>query len=98
MAGRHVPGANLGTALFRSSVLRRNDGFDESLRFGEDLDYFARLREAGMRFDLCDVDGLIYCRHARNGSNDQLGVQNSVFDVITRKMARTKSARSRVRE
>jgi glycosyltransferase involved in cell wall biosynthesis len=90
MDGRHVPGPNLGTGLFRGSVLRRIDGFDESLRFGEDLDYFDRLREAGLRFGLCDVDGLIYRRHAKNCTNDQLAVQNSVFNVIRRKMVRTR--------
>ncbi len=97
MDGRHVPGPNLGTGLFRKSMLRQIGEFDESLRFGEDLDYFDRLREAGMRFDLCDVDGLIYRRHATNCTNDQLAVQNSVFDVIARKMARSNSARSRNR-
>lgn len=97
MDGRHVPGPNLGTGLFRCSILRQINGFDESLSFGEDFDYFERLREAGMRFGLCDVDGLIYRRHATNCTNDQLAVQNSVFDVITRKMARTKHGSSRRR-
>ncbi len=86
--GRHVPGSNLGTALFRSSVLRQIGGFDESLRFGEDVDYFLRLQEAGMQILLCDVDGLIYRRHATNCTDNQLAVQNSVFDVIKRRMAR----------
>jgi glycosyltransferase involved in cell wall biosynthesis len=91
MDGRHVPGPNLGTGLFRRSMLHKINGFDESLRFGEDLDYFDRLREAGIKFGLCDVDGLIYRRHATNCTNDQLAVQNSVFDVIMRKKARSKS-------
>ena len=86
--GRHVPGPNLGTGMFRSSVLRRIRGFDESLRFGEDVDYFFRLQEIGIQFSLCDVDGLIYRRHKTNCTNDQLAVQNSVFDVIRRKLAR----------
>ena len=88
--GRHVPGPNLGTALFRHDVLKKISGFDETLHFGEDLDYFDRLREAGMRFALCDLDGLIYRRHATNCTNDQRAVQQSVFEVIKRKRARTK--------
>jgi glycosyltransferase involved in cell wall biosynthesis len=92
--GRHVPGPNLGTALFRRNVLSKISGFDETLHFGEDLDYFDRLREAGMRFALCDIDGLIYRRHATNCTNDQRAAQQSVFDVIKRKRARTKSAKS----
>ena len=91
--GRHVPGSNLGTGLFRSRSLRLIDGFDESLRFGEDVDYFFRLREMGMQIALCDLDGLIYRRHATNCTDDQRAVQNSVFDVIHRKMARARSAK-----
>ena len=87
--GRHVPGSNLGTGLFRQSSLLPIGGFDETLRFGEDLDYFSRLEEIGIRFTFCDVDGLIYRRHAANCTNDQLAVQNSVFDVIQRKRARS---------
>jgi glycosyltransferase involved in cell wall biosynthesis len=89
--GRHVPGPNLGTGLFRSRTLRLIGGFDESLSFGEDVDYFLRLEEMGMQFALCDVDGLIYRRHATNCTDNQLAVQNSVFDVIQRRMARRSS-------
>jgi len=86
--GRHVPGPNLGTGLFRGRLLRRIGGFDETLRFGEDLDYFLRLREMGMKISLCDVDGLIYRRHATNCTDNQLAVRKSVFDVMKRSMAR----------
>jgi glycosyltransferase involved in cell wall biosynthesis len=94
--GRHVPGPNLGTGLFRSSSLGRIGGFDESLRFGEDVDYFERLREAGMHFSLCDIDGLIYRRHKTNCTNDQRAVLNSAFDVMRRKIARTGRSQDRM--
>jgi Glycosyltransferases, probably involved in cell wall biogenesis len=92
--GRHVPGPNLGTGLFRSRFLRSIGGFDESLRFGEDMDYFFRMQEMGVQISLCDVDGLIYRRHATNCTDDQLAVQNSVFDVIKRKMDRAGNAKA----
>ena len=41
--GHHAPGSNLGNALYRGNVLRRLDGFDESLRVGEDVDYFQQV-------------------------------------------------------
>jgi glycosyltransferase involved in cell wall biosynthesis len=87
--GRHAPGSNLGNALYRSNILRKIDGFDETLRFGEDLDYFSRLQKVGIRFALCDVDGMIHRRHAANITNDQQAMQNMVFDFIRRKRART---------
>ena len=48
--GRHAPGSNLGNALYRSDKLRKIGGFDETLHFGEDLDYFNRLQKAGIRY------------------------------------------------
>lgn len=85
---RHAPGSNLGNALYRGSTLRRLDGFDESLTFGEDLDYFHRLLQSGIHFDLCDVDGLIYRRHASNVTNDLERMQHMHFDFIRRHLAR----------
>ena len=95
--GRHILGPNLGSALFRSRFLRRIDGFDESLHFGEDVDYFLRLQEAGMRISLCDTDGLIYRRHASNCTDDQLAVNNSIFDVIKRRANRVSTSTARKR-
>jgi glycosyltransferase involved in cell wall biosynthesis len=89
----HVLGANLGTGLFRRSLLSRIDGFDESLRFGEDLDFFEKLKEAGMRFGLCDVDALIHRRHATNCTNDVGAVEKSIFDVMKRKAARSRATK-----
>jgi GT2 family glycosyltransferase len=89
--GRHAPGSNLGNALYRSAMIRRIDGFDESLRFGEDLEYFNRLLEMEIRFARCDVDAMIHRRHATNISNDERAMRNMVFDFIKRNMARTGS-------
>jgi glycosyltransferase involved in cell wall biosynthesis len=87
--GHHAPGSNLGNALYRSSVLRRIEGFDESLRFGEDLDYFNRLLKIGIRFTVCDVDGMVYRRHMANVTNDQQAMTNMHFNLIKRHMAKT---------
>jgi glycosyltransferase involved in cell wall biosynthesis len=86
--GRHAPGSNLGNALYRSKALRQIEGFDEALHFGEDLDYFDRLLKAGIRFGLCDVDGLIYRRHESNVTNDQDAMMNMHFNLIRRRTAR----------
>jgi glycosyltransferase involved in cell wall biosynthesis len=96
--GLHAPGSNLGNALYRSKVLRRIDGFDESLHFGEDLDYFHRLQKIGIRFALCDVDGMIYRRHTANITNDQQAMKTMHFDLIRRQQNRiSTSARVSVR-
>jgi len=90
--GLHAPGSNLGNALYRSKVLRRIDGFDERLHFGVDLDYLNRLQKTGIRFALCDVDGMIYRRHTANITNDQQAMKNMHFDLIRRRRNRTSTS------
>ena len=83
--GHHAPGSNLGNALYRGDKLRQIGGFDEELRFGEDLDFFNRLQKTGIRFALCDVDAMIYRRHANNLTNDQQRMKHMIFDLIKRR-------------
>jgi len=85
--GNHVPGASLSNALYRSSTLRRLDGLNESLRVGEDIEYFYRLQQTGLKIALCDVDGLIYRRHSGNVTNDRARTEGVIFDLIRRHRA-----------
>jgi len=88
MDGRHVGVASVGTGLFRRQVIARVSGFDESLHFGEDVDFYLRMMEAGMRVQLCDIDGLVYRRHASNTSNDLLSMERGLHDVLRRRIIR----------
>lgn len=92
MDGRHVGVASVGTGLFRRHVVERVNGFDESLHFGEDVDFYLRLMEAGMQVDLCDIDGLLYRRHASNTSNDLLSMERGMHDVLRRRIMRKRQA------
>ena len=86
--GLHAPGTNLGNALYRRKALQEIDGFDETLRIGEDVEYFSRLLKVGIYFALCDVDGLIYRRHNMNVSNDIEAMKGMTFDFIRRAQER----------
>jgi glycosyltransferase involved in cell wall biosynthesis len=88
MDGRHVGVASVGTGLFRRQIIDQIAGFDESLHFGEDVDFYLRLMEAGMRVELCDGDGLLYRRHASNASNDLLSMERGMHDVLRRRILR----------
>jgi glycosyltransferase involved in cell wall biosynthesis len=88
MDGRHVGVASLGTGLFRRQIIDLICGFDEELHFGEDVDFYLRLTEAGMRVELCDIDGLVYRRHASNSSNDLLSMERGMHDVLRRRILR----------
>ena len=90
MDGKHVGVASVGTGLFRRRIIERVDGFDEDLHFGEDVDFYLRLAEAGMQVELCDIDGLIYRRHASNSSNDLLSMERGMGDVLRRRIDRTR--------
>jgi glycosyltransferase involved in cell wall biosynthesis len=88
MDGKHVGVASVGTGLFRKRIVERVSGFDEDLHFGEDVDFYLRLIEAGMQVELCDIDGLVYRRHASNISNDLLSMERGMSDVLMRRIRR----------
>jgi glycosyltransferase involved in cell wall biosynthesis len=70
MDGQFNQDGSVCTGLFRRRIILRIGGFDERMRFAEDSDYQIRLREAGLKFGLCDIDSLIYRRHLTNSTND----------------------------
>lgn len=57
---------NLGACLFRRSTLESLGGFDESLRFGEDTDFFIRCWHAGLKKVRIHDTVLVYQLHASN--------------------------------
>lgn len=89
--GQFVPYGQLGSGLFRHSVLKSVDGFAEDMHAAEDVDYYNRLNEAGMRLDLIDVESLIYRRHAANATNDSATVQRGMMEMLRRKLARARA-------
>ena len=92
--GRLAPNLNLGTALFRRRILDTIGGFDEDMRFWEDVDYFLRLRERHYRTVFCDVDSLIYRRHNTNATRDVAGSTHGMMQFIRRRRARIASRQS----
>ena len=83
--GKHTPGGGIGTALFRTGALRSIDGFNEEMIFAEDYEHFDRLRDAGMRYVLADLDSLICRRHAANTTNDRKGMQDEFLNYMRRR-------------
>lgn len=56
----------LGSAICRRSLIDRAGGFDESMRRGEDVDWFLRVRECGGSIFRAPEVSLYYRLHARN--------------------------------
>jgi glycosyltransferase involved in cell wall biosynthesis len=88
MDGRLAASLSLCTALFRRRIVDEAGYFDETLRFGEDTDYFVRLTELNYRFTLCDADTLVYRRHRSNATCDGPAVRMSLVELIRRRRAR----------
>ena len=90
MDGKFVRGGSVSLGLFRRRIIERVGGFDEHLRSGEDIDYQMRLNEAGFKFELCEIDSLIYRRHLHNCTNDEALGAKERFKILHRKIARAR--------
>jgi GT2 family glycosyltransferase len=56
----------LGSALFRRSTFARVGGFDETLRYCDDWDWFLRAQELGVAMQMFQEVALCYRRHQNN--------------------------------
>jgi glycosyltransferase involved in cell wall biosynthesis len=92
--GTFVHGASVCTGLFCRRILARIGGFEENMRFGEDVDYHMRLFEADFKFELCEIDSLIYRRHLTNSTNDQEAALDGFSEMLRRKIARARERKA----
>jgi glycosyltransferase involved in cell wall biosynthesis len=79
------------TCLYRRSLIQKTGYFDETMRFGEDVDYHIRLTESGMKITYCDLDSLIYRRHAGNATNFQPAHGKLALALVIRKLVRNRN-------
>ena len=91
--GKYPKAGSVCCGLYRRRILDRIGGFAEDMHFGEDIDYNIRLTEAGMRVELCEIDSLVYRRHASNTTNDQKASRAGFFEIVRRKLARARRSR-----
>jgi len=80
----------VGSGLYRRALVSGVGGFCEEMQIGEDADFHSRLLEAGLVPLLCEVDSLVYRRHAANLTNDSEAVRLALVDVLRRKLKRQK--------
>jgi glycosyltransferase involved in cell wall biosynthesis len=62
---------HLGAGLFRRRAFERVGAFDESLRQGEDVDWFLRAREAGLNIAIVSEVVQLYRVHGDNMTHNQ---------------------------
>ena len=84
--------ALVGAGLYRRDAFARIGGFDEALRFGEDMDWFLRALEARLSVVFLDHVVLDYRLHAANMTRDRAAVNRSIATVLSRSVARRRRA------
>jgi glycosyltransferase involved in cell wall biosynthesis len=88
--GKHICEL-VGSGLYRRALVSGVGGFCEQMHLREDADFHIRLLEGGLDPLLCEVDSLVYRRHAANVTNDSAAVRLALVDVLRRKLARQKN-------
>ena len=82
----------VGAGLYRRRLVERIGGFAEDMAMGEDVDFYARLSEAGLRLGLCDLHSLVRRHHDLNMTNDRSQAVSWRLEVLRRKLARVRVA------
>ncbi|MGA8364207.1 MAG: glycosyltransferase family A protein [Solirubrobacteraceae bacterium] len=88
---RPMPG-HAATTLARRSVFQTIGVFDESLWLGEDIDWLARAKDAGISAATLEHVVLRYRVHAANTSRDTMANRASLLGVLRDSIARQRSS------
>jgi glycosyltransferase involved in cell wall biosynthesis len=79
---------HMAAMMTRRAVFDLVGGFDEDLRLSEDVDWFMRARDAGVKVVSVDHLVLRYRIHAQNSSRDRAGTQATMLHVLRSSVAR----------
>jgi len=82
----------IGAGLYRRSIFDQVGGFDESLRYGEDIEWFARLRLEHPSVMIPDV--VVHRRrHRGNMTNDRIALARGHREALAKVLAHRMRAR-----
>jgi glycosyltransferase involved in cell wall biosynthesis len=84
---------SLGAGLIRRDAFELIGGFDVGHRFGDDLDWFIRLREAGLRMAVLPEILLLRRIHSDNISRDQRSLAHQYLRIVKAHMDRRRARR-----
>lgn len=78
----------MGCGLYRRGVFDRVGLLDESMRLGEDSDWFNRIREAGVPIKVLETAGILYRRHEGGVTRDIRRARRGFVQAVHRSLAR----------
>ena len=87
--GLHAPSL-IWSCLYRRDLVERAGSFDEDMRFGEDLSYYLRLADSGMKIIHCEHDAIVYRRHANNATNAAPPRNSGLLQILAKRVARAR--------
>jgi len=81
----------IGAGLYRRRAFDRNGTFDETMRFGEDTDWFKRADENNLNVLKLEQISLIVRRHAGNMTRGKSMVELNALTVLKRALDRSRA-------
>jgi|ERR1043166_1968455 glycosyltransferase involved in cell wall biosynthesis len=88
-SGRIFHSFQLGAAIARRTLFDRVGGFDSGMRYGEDVDWFLRVRESGASIATLPVLSLYYRLHSGNQplvyESSRVGLLNAFHQSLQRR-------------
>ena len=88
----HVHNVLLGSAMIRKKVFQMIGVFDEDLRFGEDFDWFNRVRESNILMLATDDTALYYRRHDNNMTKELDLEKSQMYKLLKNSLDRRRQA------
>lgn len=89
--GALTPVISIAPFLFHRKILEQIGDMDETLFFGEDVDYLMRLQEAGMSLASWNGDALIYRQHETNMTLMHEQLKGGLLGALSRRIRRSRT-------
>lgn len=85
---------NLGSALYRRTVFDKISGFDETMRYGEDMDFFLRAWENNIAKQVTHSARLLYRKHEQNMTRGKKLVELGFLRVYKKHIERDRQRKA----
>lgn len=80
--------SSLGSAIFRKTVFETVGLLDERLRFGEDVDFFLRIKETALKIGIIPQTVQIYRIHDENSTRNIDPYETGLLQILHRSIRR----------
>lgn len=79
---RSTANVNLAAGLYKKSIFEKVGYFDPKLRSADDVDFYLRIKEAGIKIEMIDNTSLYYRIHNSNLSKDRASSKSDFLKAV----------------